>query len=213
MAKARILIVDDEAAIRFALKDFLAARGYEIDEAGSCREALAAAAAADAIILDHQLPDGTALELLPRVRAGGADAAVLILTGYGSIDLAVQAIKQALEADPPYGASVEFQAQDGQSGWSSPPLAPWLEKAVARASTEAFGKPASYMGEGGTIPFMGMLGEKFPDTQFVITGVLGPHSNAHGPNEFLHIPTGKRVTVAAACLIAEHHGRAKDSLT
>ena len=64
------------------------------------------------------------------------------------------------------------------------------------------------MGEGGSIPFMGMLGEKFPDTQFVITGVLGPHSNAHGPNEFLHIPTGKRVTMATARLIAAHYGRA-----
>ena len=63
------------------------------------------------------------------------------------------------------------------------------------------------MGEGGTIPFMGMLGEKFPATQFVITGVLGPHSNAHGPNEFLHIPTGKRVTMATARLIAAHYGR------
>ena len=74
---------------------------------------------------------------------------------------------------------------------------------MTQASEEAFGKPAAYMGEGGTIPFMGMLGEKFPDTQFVITGVLGPHSNAHGPNEFLHIATGKRVTMAAPRLIAE----------
>jgi acetylornithine deacetylase/succinyl-diaminopimelate desuccinylase-like protein len=120
---------------------------------------------------------------------------------------AAQAIKQALEADPPYGAEVAFEGKDGQSGWHAPPLAPWLEKAVAQASQEAFGKPAAYMGEGGTIPFMGMLGEKFPDTQFVITGVLGPHSNAHGPNEFLHIPTGKRVTMAAARLIAAHHDR------
>ena len=62
-----------------------------------------------------------------------------------------------------------------------------------------------YMGEGGTIPFMGMLGEKFPEAQFMITGVLGPHSNAHGPNEFLHIPTGKRVTMATARLIAAHY--------
>ena len=69
--------------------------------------------------------------------------------------------------------------------------------------------PSAYMGEAGTIPFMGMLGEKFPDTQFVIAGVLGPHSNAHGPNEFLHIPTGKRVTMAAARLIAAHYGRAE----
>jgi acetylornithine deacetylase/succinyl-diaminopimelate desuccinylase-like protein len=122
---------------------------------------------------------------------------------------AVQAIKQALEADPPYGAEVAFEAGGGSSGWHAPALAPWLEKAVAQASEEAFGKPAAYMGEGGTIPFMGMLGEKFPDTQFVITGVLGPHSNAHGPNEFLHIPTGKKVTQAVVRMIAAHHARGR----
>ena len=121
---------------------------------------------------------------------------------------AARAIKQALEADPPYGAEVAFDGKDGQSGWNAPALAPWLETAVAQASQEAFGKPAAYMGEGGTIPFMGMLGEKFPETQFVITGVLGPHSNAHGPNEFLHIPTGKRVTMAVVRLIAAHRARA-----
>ena len=120
---------------------------------------------------------------------------------------AMESVKQALEADPPYGATVEFDGKDGQSGWHAPALAPWLETAVAQASQEAFGKPAAYMGEGGSIPFMGMLGEKFPDTQFVITGVLGPHSNAHGPNEFLHIPTGKRVTAAVARLIVAHHAR------
>jgi acetylornithine deacetylase/succinyl-diaminopimelate desuccinylase-like protein len=120
---------------------------------------------------------------------------------------AIQTIKKALEADPPNGAVVEFAVDSGQTGWHAPPLAPWVEKAVTQASEEAFGKPAAYMGEGGTIPFMGMLGEKFPNTQFVITGVLGPHSNAHGPNEFLHIPTGKRVTSAVARLLAAHHGR------
>jgi acetylornithine deacetylase/succinyl-diaminopimelate desuccinylase-like protein len=116
-------------------------------------------------------------------------------------------LKRALEADPPNGAVVEFSGKDGQSGWHAPALAPWLEKAVTQASQEAFGRPAAYMGEGGSIPFMGMLGEKFPDTQFVITGVLGPHSNAHGPNEFLHIPTGKRVTSAVARMIVAHHAR------
>ena len=120
---------------------------------------------------------------------------------------AVETLKKAFEADPPDGAVVEFQEGSGQSGWHAPPLAPWLEKAVARASEQAFGKPAAYMGEGGTIPFMGMLGEKFPNAQFVITGVLGPHSNAHGPNEFLHIPTGKRVTSVVASLLAAHHGQ------
>jgi acetylornithine deacetylase/succinyl-diaminopimelate desuccinylase-like protein len=121
---------------------------------------------------------------------------------------AVQAMKRVLEAEPPYGTEVEFDTgEGGQSGWHAPPLAPWLERAVAEASQDAFGRPAIHMGEGGSIPFMGMLGEKFPNTQFVITGVLGPHSNAHGPNEFLHVPTGKRVTTAVACLIAAHHTR------
>jgi acetylornithine deacetylase/succinyl-diaminopimelate desuccinylase-like protein len=121
---------------------------------------------------------------------------------------AVETLKRTLEADPPNGAVVEFDGKDGQSGWHAPQLAPRLEQAVAQASQLSFGKPAAYMGEGGSIPFMGMLGEKFPDTQFVITGVLGPHSNAHGPNEFLHIPTGKRVTAAVASMIAAHHGAA-----
>jgi acetylornithine deacetylase/succinyl-diaminopimelate desuccinylase-like protein len=120
---------------------------------------------------------------------------------------AMASVKKALEADPPNGAIVSFDGRDGQSGWHAPHFAPWLEKAVKQASEEAFGPPAVYMGEGGSIPFMGMLGEKFPNTQFVITGVLGPHSNAHGPNEFLHIPTGKRVTAAVARLIAAHHQR------
>ena len=121
---------------------------------------------------------------------------------------ALQAVKRTLEGDPPNGATVAFDGRDGQSGWHAPQLAPWLEAAVAQASQDAFGRPAAYMGEGGSIPFMGMLGEKFPDTQFVITGVLGPHSNAHGPNEFLHIPTGKRVTEAVARLVMAHYARA-----
>ena len=60
------------------------------------------------------------------------------------------------------------------------------------------------MGEGGTIPFMAMLGEQFPNAQFLITGVLGPKSNAHGPNEFLHIEYAKRLTVCVAEVLAAH---------
>ena len=71
----------------------------------------------------------------------------------------------------------------------------------------AWGRPAAWIGEGGTIPFMNMLGEKFPDAQFMITGVLGPHSNAHGPNEFLHVPTAKRLTGAVAQVLAAHARR------
>ncbi|MDE2013769.1 MAG: M20 family metallopeptidase [Alphaproteobacteria bacterium] len=113
-------------------------------------------------------------------------------------------MKAALETDPPYGAVVEFDAEDGMSGWNAPALAPWLERSIAEGSKAAFGAAPAYMGEGGSIPFMGMLGAKFPKTQFVITGVLGPHSNAHGPNEFLHIPTGKRVSEVIARVLADH---------
>ncbi len=114
-------------------------------------------------------------------------------------------LKQALLRDPPNGAHVTLELEKASTGWNAPAMAPWLEKAIDDASQAFYGKPAMYMGEGGSIPFMGMLGEKFPGAQFMITGVLGPHSNAHGPNEFLHIPMGKRVTACVAKVIAEHH--------
>ena len=119
-----------------------------------------------------------------------------------SADPAAQRVKQILEADPPYGAKVSFNAEKSGSGWNAPALSPWLEQAVDQASRSYFGKPAVYYGEGGSIPFMGMLGEKFPRAQFLITGLLGPGSNAHGPNEFLHVPTGKNLTASVASVIA-----------
>lgn len=115
-------------------------------------------------------------------------------------------VKSTLEADPPYGAKVRFEG-DAQGGWNAPALAPWLSRSVSEASQAAFGKDAVYMGEGGSIPFMGMLGAKFPAAQFLITGVLGPGSNAHGPNEFLHIPTGKKLTACVARVLADHQRR------
>jgi acetylornithine deacetylase/succinyl-diaminopimelate desuccinylase-like protein len=119
-------------------------------------------------------------------------------------DDATKVLKKALEADPPQKASVEFKAEHGQDGWNAPELSEWLVKSISTASEEAFGRPVAFMGEGGSIPVMKMLGDKFPKTQFVVTGVLGPHSNAHGPNEFLHIPTGKKVTHAIARIVADH---------
>jgi acetylornithine deacetylase/succinyl-diaminopimelate desuccinylase-like protein len=116
-------------------------------------------------------------------------------------------VKALLERDPPYGATVSFAVDKKGTGWHAPPLASWLEKSVDMASLAAFGRGVAMMGEGGSIPFMGMLGEKFPGAQFVITGVLGPHANAHGPNEFLHIPTGKRVSTSVALVIADHAAR------
>jgi acetylornithine deacetylase/succinyl-diaminopimelate desuccinylase-like protein len=117
-------------------------------------------------------------------------------------------VQKLFEENPPAGARVEFQRQSFATGWNAPALAPWLEKSLARASEAAFGAPPAYMGEGGSIPFMAMLGERFPQAQFVVTGVLGPHSNAHGPNEFLHIPTGRRVTQVIAQVLADHATRA-----
>ncbi|MAB88793.1 MAG: peptidase M20 [Planctomycetes bacterium] len=119
-------------------------------------------------------------------------------------DAATRALKEALESDPPYGAQVSFHAEKGAAGWNAPPLAPWLEEAVESASQTYFGRESVWMGEGGTIPFMGMLGEKFPEAQFMITGLLGPGSNAHGPNEFLHVPCGKKLTASVAHVLGEH---------
>jgi acetylornithine deacetylase/succinyl-diaminopimelate desuccinylase-like protein len=120
---------------------------------------------------------------------------------------AARAVKQMLERDPPYGANVSFDVGSAMGGWDAPPTAHWLEEAIQSASRHFFNRDAMYMGVGGTIPFMGMLSEKFPETQFLVTGVLGPQSNAHGPNEFLDIETGKRVTACVAEVIAAHAQR------
>jgi acetylornithine deacetylase/succinyl-diaminopimelate desuccinylase-like protein len=120
---------------------------------------------------------------------------------------AANAVSEALTADTPPLAKVSFEAESTMAGWDAPPVAEWLEASMSRASEAFFGKPSLYMGTGGTIPFMGMLGEKFPDAQFLITGLLGPKSNAHGPNEFLHIETGKRVTACVAQVLEDHFKR------
>jgi len=132
----------------------------------------------------------TAIKLSLRIPPSG-DAAV-----------AEKAMKQLLEKDPPYGAKVTFECGgDPASGWESPILAQWLEKSIDNASIAFYKKPAVHMGEGGSIPFMGMLGQQFPKAQFVITGVLGPSANAHGPNEFLHIEMAKNVTCCVAHIL------------
>ena len=121
--------------------------------------------------------------------------------------VAQQALREAVEADPPFGAKITLRFHEPAAGWNAPALAPWLGEALRDASMAAFGKPAMFMGEGGSIPFMAMLGERFPEAQFVVTGVLGPQSNAHGPNEFLEIAYAKRLTEAVATVIARHAAR------
>ena len=91
-------------------------------------------------------------------------------------------LKELLLNDPPNGAKISFEIDWSVDGWMAPEISPWLEKALDEASENYFNKPSVHIGEGWSIPFMGMLGEKFPEAQFLITGVLGPGSNAHGPN-------------------------------
>src|SRR5579872_4078375 len=119
-----------------------------------------------------------------------------------------EALRHALESDPPYGAQVHFESEPATGGWNAPPFAPWLERSLQAASQALFGRDAMHVGSGGTIPFMGMLGERFPRTQFFITGVLGPQANAHGPNEFLHIEYAKKLTACVSLVLADH-GRAR----
>ena len=122
-------------------------------------------------------------------------------------ETAAAAVRQILEADPPQFAKVSFEVESAMDGWNAPPVAPWLESSMQEASDVFFGKPSMYMGTGGSIPFMGMLGEKFPEAQFLVTGLLGPNSNAHGPNEFLHISTGKRLTSCVSQVLMDHYNR------
>ena len=115
---------------------------------------------------------------------------------------AAASLKQTLESETPYSAHVSFDYEQAATGWNAPPTAPWLSALLEAASQTCYAKPAAYLGEGGTIPFMGMLGVKFPNAQMLVTGVLGPKSNAHGPNEFLHIPYAKKLTAAVAIVLA-----------
>ena len=116
-------------------------------------------------------------------------------------------LKSLLEDNAPYNAKVTF-APDGRTGawgstgWNAPSLSPWLEDALNTASQAHYGAPCGYIGQGGTIPLMSMLQKSFPAAQMVVCGVLGPKSNAHGPNEFLHVPYGKRLTAAVAQVMA-----------
>jgi acetylornithine deacetylase/succinyl-diaminopimelate desuccinylase-like protein len=115
---------------------------------------------------------------------------------------AAETLKATLEKDPPNSAGVKFHFDSAATGWNAPASVAWLSTLLDHASQTYYGKPAAYMGEGGTIPFMGMLGVKFPKAQMLVTGLLGPKSNAHGPNEFLHVPYAKKLTAAVALVLA-----------
>src|SRR6266852_4296528 len=120
---------------------------------------------------------------------------------------ATAAVKRVLETEPPFGARVTVTGS-GSNGWNAPPLAPWLAEVTDTSSQEFFGKEACYLGVGGSIPFMAMLGERFPQAQFFITGVLGPHANAHGPNEFLHTPYAQKLNCCLVRIVEAHYRQA-----
>jgi acetylornithine deacetylase/succinyl-diaminopimelate desuccinylase-like protein len=115
---------------------------------------------------------------------------------------ATQRLQRLLEDNAPYNAKVTFHPDSSATGWNAPTLAPWLERALNEASTAHYGAPLGYIGQGGTIPLMSMLQAGFPQAQMMVCGVLGPKSNAHGPNEFLHVPYGKKLTAAVAQVVA-----------
>mgnify|MGYP002134013440 CR=1 FL=1 len=119
---------------------------------------------------------------------------------------AVQELKTLLEDNAPYQARVTWEGASAASGWNAPPITPWFEQALNAASQAQFGAPCGYIGQGGTIPLMNMLSQGFPKAQMMVCGVLGPKSNAHGPNEFLHVPYAKRLTAAVAQVIAAMPG-------
>jgi acetylornithine deacetylase/succinyl-diaminopimelate desuccinylase-like protein len=115
-------------------------------------------------------------------------------------------LKALLEDNAPYRAKVTFKSDASATGWNARDVAPWLETALNAASQSAFGESLGYIGQGGTIPLMNMLQQGFPQAQMVVCGVLGPKSNAHGPNEFLHVPYAKKLTAAVAQVIAATPG-------
>jgi acetylornithine deacetylase/succinyl-diaminopimelate desuccinylase-like protein len=124
-------------------------------------------------------------------------------------DKATAVVKRLLDTEPPFGARVTVTG-GGTNGWNAPPLAPWLAEVTDASSREFFGKEACYVGLGGSIPFMAMLGERFPQAQFLITGVLGPHANAHGPNEFLHTAYAKKLNGCLVRVVEAHYHRATE---
>jgi acetylornithine deacetylase/succinyl-diaminopimelate desuccinylase-like protein len=120
--------------------------------------------------------------------------------------MAVRELKTLLEDNAPYQAKVTFESNGGATGWNAPGTVPWFENALNDASQSFFGAPCGTIGQGGTIPLMSMLSQGFPKAQMMVCGVLGPKSNAHGPNEFLHVPYAKKLTAAVAHVMASVPG-------
>lgn len=233
IARELLSRLEDPVTGEVLLRAFHAAIPDErVTQAGAAAEVLGDAVWSRFPFLDGARPvDGTGAELLlnatwrPAVEIIGADGlpsiedAGNVLRPRTALNVSVRlpptcdaqaalaAATAAMTADPPYGATVTVTGDWAATGWNAPPTAPWLADAVEAASQDAFGAPAAAMGEGGTIPFMAMLGERFPAAQFLVLGVLGPGSNAHGPNEFLDLGMARGLTAAVAHVLDRHAGR------
>jgi acetylornithine deacetylase/succinyl-diaminopimelate desuccinylase-like protein len=115
---------------------------------------------------------------------------------------AMSLLKETLEKDPPYNSEITLNPIGSANGWEMPEISDRIFNGINEASKAFFNNDACFIGEGGSIPFMNMLLNHFPKAQFIVTGVLGPNANAHGPNEFLHIPYVKQLTCSLAYILA-----------
>jgi len=118
---------------------------------------------------------------------------------------AVKDLEEILTKDPPYGAKITIVDSVAGAGWNAPPTHPWLDHLLEHAGHNFYGKKPLYMGEGGSIPFLNFLGNQFPKAQFVTTGVLGPQSNAHGPNEMLHLDFTKKLICCMTQVVSDSY--------
>jgi acetylornithine deacetylase/succinyl-diaminopimelate desuccinylase-like protein len=126
-------------------------------------------------------------------------------------EAALGALTRALTEDPPFGSRVAFESEAAADGWAARAFAPWFGDALEAASAACFGAPPGFVGEGGSIPFVGWLAAQFPAAEMLVTGVLGPESNAHGPNEMLHLPTAERITASVAMILDAHASHEVDA--
>ncbi|MGM1065071.1 M20/M25/M40 family metallo-hydrolase [Saccharothrix sp. Mg75] len=120
---------------------------------------------------------------------------------------ALEAVRRLLTTDVPYGAVVELSRVEHATGWDAPELAPWLRATLDGVGEEVFGAPWRAVALGGSIPFMALLAEAYPRAQFLVTGAVGPDSNCHVPDEWLHLEQAARVTEAVAAVLDAHASR------
>ena len=115
---------------------------------------------------------------------------------------AQKVITKLLTEDVPYGAQVTIEGWMGANGWNAPTYSNYLANSIVEASQHYYKKNPLAIAEGGTIPLMGMLSKAFPSAEFIVTGILGPESNAHGPNEFLHVDYTRKLIAAMTLILA-----------